>query len=245
MVTCGASGVGWTCDRVLDRFPLVRGLCMTHYAQLRRRGTLAPIDQDRASSAGQRCEAPGCGRAVSAQRLCGGHYQQWRRGEELSPLRVKRANGAVQEMVRRGIVECLHCREYKRVSDYSVLNASGSPRPYCKKCNAERVRLDHYNVTKEFVGRLLLHQGGKCAICGTAGSAEAAMHIDHDHACCPGRRSCGACVRGLLCNRCNHQGLGWYEALPYEVRTFGLLNDYLADPPAKRLRAEQAPPAAA
>lgn len=245
MRTCGANGAGWACDRSSDRYPLTRGLCKTHYAQLRRRNTLASINPDRASASGQSCEFPDCGRAASAQGLCKGHYQQRRHGQALTPLRQKRANGAVREMVRRGIVECLHCREYKPVSEYSVLDASGTPRPYCKPCNAERVRLGHYNVTREFVGQLLLRQEGKCAICGAPGSAAVAMHIDHDHACCPGRRSCGTCVRGLLCNRCNHQGLGWYEALPPEVRTFDLLNRYLSNPPAKRLRMEQLPPAAA
>lgn len=38
-----------------------------------------------------------------------------------------------------------------------------------------------------------------CGICGT----HANLCIDHDHACCPGKRSCGKCVRGVLCSSHN------------------------------------------
>ncbi|MGP4045168.1 hypothetical protein [Streptomyces sp. 2A115] len=52
----------------------------------------------------------------------------------------------------------------------------------------------------------------------------------------------GDCVRGLVCNNCNPHGLAWYEALPPELRTLELLNNYLTDPPAMRLRAELVSP---
>lgn len=51
-----------------------------------------------------------------------------------------------------------------------------------------------------------------CAICGTDLTVHALDHkkrlrpihaVDHDHACCPGGRSCGQCVRGILCRKCN------------------------------------------
>jgi hypothetical protein len=37
--------------------------------------------------------------------------------------------------------------------------------------------------------------------------------VDHDHSCCQGRRSCGKCVRGALCNRHNLY-LGFIEKDP-------------------------------
>lgn len=175
-----------------------------------------------------------------ARGLCSAHYQQRIKGQPLAPLRKKRDNGAFRAMADSGVVECLGCGEEKLVSEYSA-SATGLPRPYCKPCNAERVRLSHYNVTKEFIEILLRWQGGECAICGTTeAGGRGAMHIDHDQGCCPGRRSCGECVRGLICSNCNVYGLAWYEALLPELRAFDLLNDYIADPPARRLRKELA-----
>lgn len=53
-------------------------------------------------------------------------------------------------------------------------------------------------------------QGGRCAGCGTATPIGKRFVLDHDHACCPvqGARSCGQCVRDVLCSNCNvGQGL--------------------------------------
>ncbi|MFF4691454.1 endonuclease domain-containing protein [Streptomyces sp. NPDC001307] len=217
---------------------MTKGMCRTHYAQHRRGGGLAPIDVTRARSEGRTCAFDGCVRAVSASGFCTGHYQQSKKGQSLSRLRRKRGNGVVKEMVRRGIVECRGCGVSKPVSAYSTLNASGALRPYCKPCNAERVRFGRYNLTKAFGEPLREFQQARCAVCGTDSDGRT-LHIDHDHACCPGRRSCGECMRGLVCSNCNAYGLAWYEGLRAELRTFDVLNQYLADPPAKRLRAER------
>ncbi|WP_164992282.1 endonuclease domain-containing protein [Streptomyces sp. L2] len=201
---------------------------------------LAPIDANRAAMMSRSCAFSGCPRVVSAKGLCAAHYQQRAKGYPLSAVRKKRGNGVVKEMVASGLIECRECGESKRIAEYSPVNAMGMPRPYCKPCNAELVRLEQYNVTKEFLRLLLLRQDGRCAVCREVDRSGRAMDIDHDHACCAGRRSCGECVRGLVCNRCNVHALAWYEALRSELRTFDLLNAYLTNPPARRLRAEYA-----
>lgn len=49
---------------------------------------------------------------------------------------------------------------------------------------------------------MLLDQDGRCAICN-GDFGEETPRIDHDHRCCPTDKTCGLCVRQLLCNRCN------------------------------------------
>lgn len=61
-----------------------------------------------------------------------------------------------------------------------------------------------YGITYEDYERMLAEQGGCCAICGSSDSGgRGRFHIDHDHSCCPTQKTCGKCLRGLLCSTCN------------------------------------------
>ena len=59
-----------------------------------------------------------------------------------------------------------------------------------------------YKLTKQMYLDLLEQQNGVCAICKKEPQA-AWLSVDHDHSCCPDKKTCGNCVRGLLCGPCN------------------------------------------
>jgi hypothetical protein len=65
-------------------------------------------------------------------------------------------------------------------------------------------------ITFEQYQALLEKQEFKCAICKSLTSGVKDWNIDHDHKCCSTRKSCGKCVRGLLCMKCN-VGLGAFR----------------------------------
>jgi len=67
-----------------------------------------------------------------------------------------------------------------------------------------------YGVTLEWYSAQADKQNGVCAICNKPPTEGTNFAIDHDHSCCPGKRTCGNCVRALLCNRCN-PGLGYFQ----------------------------------
>lgn len=82
-------------------------------------------------------------------------------------------------------------REYKK----------RKPRSYAKR--KEQWLRYKYNMTQQDYDNLLESQNGVCAICKQVCKSNKMLAIDHDHNCCPGDKSCGQCIRGLLCANCN------------------------------------------
>jgi hypothetical protein len=93
-------------------------------------------------------------------------------------------------------------------------------------------KLRRFGVTETRLQEMLDEQGGKCAGCST----DITLHvsekdsswvkkacIDHDHSCCPTQKTCGKCVRGLLCGNCN-RALG---LLKDDIKIFQALTAYL------------------
>jgi hypothetical protein len=60
-----------------------------------------------------------------------------------------------------------------------------------------------FGITLEQYESKLAEQDGRCAICRREPLAEKRLGVDHDHRCCPGEKTCGRCLRDLLCNDCN------------------------------------------
>lgn len=69
----------------------------------------------------------------------------------------------------------------------------------------ERELKRRFGLTLDAFADLLREQNYRCAACGTTepGGYYNQWTVDHDHACCAGRKTCGSCIRGILCVVCN------------------------------------------
>ena len=115
---------------------------------------------------------------------------------------------------------CTKCDEDKSLSEFHLKR--GKPRSICKNCcsldyktryprERERERtIEKHGITAVEYLKILSEQFGRCAICGKVPEETYNLYIDHDHECCPGQFSCGKCIRGLLCQKCN-TGLGMFN----------------------------------
>jgi hypothetical protein len=106
-----------------------------------------------------------------------------------APVHVRQCACGSTAVARVGKPVCPDCKVDKRD-------------PLREREKERRRTLRLYSITLERFDELLATQHGRCAICTTDDPGRG-WQIDHDHACCPGKGSCGHCVRGLLCTNCN------------------------------------------
>jgi hypothetical protein len=95
---------------------------------------------------------------------------------------------------------------------YPRKGSSDGLHSWCKLC----FRWYKYNITWQEGEALYAKQSGMCALCDKP--LDGKFHVDHDHRCCPGDRSCGKCVRGLLCGICNCYVVRYFEDAALRVR---------------------------
>lgn len=155
------------------------------------------------------CGFDGCDRPREGrQQWCSGHMSQARRGMPPRPIQNRRARGSLAERDEQGRKQCARCGVWQAEDRfYSSASAPDGLTGYCKECALDGRRLHYYGLTQEQFAARLDAQGGRCAVCGTVLEFGRRAHMDHDHTCCPAERSCGKCIRGILCLGCNI-GLG-------------------------------------
>lgn len=218
------------------------GLCHGHYSQHYAGKELTPLrtvlNKDRT------CEFPGCINKVRARGLCYTHADQRNRGVQLTPIRPKLPRQRALELRAQGLGHCYLCDRNKDLSEFPWDHGRDVPHSYCKRCKAIKRKAIQNNLTFAFVEALYKYQEDRCAICGSAngepGDGSDWLQMDHWGGCCARSskedKTCGKCVRGLLCGACNSRLLSWYEQAPDRLRTITEVNDYLTNWPAQVVR---------
>jgi hypothetical protein len=92
--------------------------------------------------------------------------------------------------------------------------------------NPERIRAAHrkrvYKLSPEDFTAKMLEQNSRCAICRN--EFVKTPNVDHDSNCCPDKmKTCGKCVRGILCGDCN-RALGLFD---HDLERLQAAIDYL------------------
>lgn len=103
--------------------------------------------------------------------------------------------------------QCRICEELKPHSEFASRDGKGrKTETYCKECRKfyghERALRKHGILIDDYID-MMKSQNGVCAICNKKEENGKRLAVDHDHSCCAGPSSCGQCIRGLICFKCN------------------------------------------
>jgi hypothetical protein len=214
---------------------------VNHYQQLLRREKdplVGTRNAGRPTKEPGKCSEEGCDNTHWSKGLCQNHYRKAQRiarglkkpGPKPDPTSPRSRHSAAriaEGTIRKYLVLGEQCPEGHELTEETtyryIRKESGKERVLCKQCvlgyaNGTK-RYAQYGITKEVYEAKLLEQDYACAVCevGFEDTKVFSPHIDHDHSCCPGKRACGECFRGLLCSNCN-SALGYVKDDPAVLR---------------------------
>ena len=200
------------------------------------RGQLRPSPRRRAADVTQVRQCAQCSGIVPEARPKNALYCSYPCKSLAASRRRKRLAGAVSRHTFS--THCLTCghelnerRGGKQYCDTTCQGKASWQRN--KSGERERSLRIRYGLSLNQFDSLLAAQGAACAVCHTTEPGPRGWCVDHDHACChESARSCGDCVRGILCGPCN-TGLGHFgddadrlmQAVAYLLSTRDVLND--------------------
>ena len=199
---------------------------MTDQGQLFNAGPVSITTRTTRISAVGTCREPGCGK--TARRKQGARYcEEHARSIDHGPTNW---NLALTEQAT-----CDRCGSaYRKPKPYTKRYPSTKAwEQFCAECHRasplNSKRLVHHNVPYELAHAWLM-QGDqlRCEMCQRRLSRKSQIAtpcIDHNHKCCSSDRSCGHCIRGILCVRCNTH-LGAFESL-LELHSLEAVAEYL------------------
>ena len=170
-----------------DRRHKAHGWCEAHWDQLKKGKPLTPLlPKNSEKINGGPCAVDGCERKSVARGLCSTHYRRYLGGDASLPIRIK---------------------AYSEWDECRIPGCEKKPniRGFCHSHGKKMIR---FNLGPDKF--LELMSKDKCDICSREIDAFTS-HIDHDHTCCEStRKSCGNCIRGVLCSQCN-MALGLFK----------------------------------